>query len=85
MDQMEARKLLKCALAQLSEHFDGVQILASWQSREGTHFGAEGAGNWYLRQGMARMWVERDQAETNADRMREAIHPPDDGDEWKAP
>lgn len=83
MDDEEARRLLRCALSQLSEHFDGVQIMASWQSREGTHFGAEGSGNWYLRQGMARMWVERDVAETNADKLRDVIRP-DDGDDWKS-
>lgn len=83
MTQPEAQRLLKACIAQLSEHFDGVQVMASWQSREGTHFGAEGSGNWYLRQGMARMWVERDQAETNADKLRGIIRPDDEGDEWK--
>lgn len=83
MDQPEAQRLLRCCLAQLSEHFDGVQILASWTSREGTHFGAEGSGNWYLRQGLARAWVERDQAETSADKLRDVIRRDDDGDEWK--
>ena len=59
----DAQKLIEAASAHLSEHFEAVQILATFPHSEGgTQIVLAGRGNWYARQGMARYFVEREQA-----------------------
>lgn len=80
-----ADAVVKRCLHDLREHFDCVQILASveLENEQGTAHHYQGMGNWFARQGMAHDFTERDQADTVAEIIAKAIHPPDDGDEWK--
>jgi hypothetical protein len=82
----EAVRFLDRAVAQLGEHFDCVQILASWPDPDGngTRASYRGGGNWFARQGMAHDFVEINQATTSAREIGRAIEPPpDDGEAWK--
>ncbi len=49
----------------LSEHFDSVQILATRLEPDGrTVATILGSGNWYARTGLARFFLDQDQATT---------------------
>lgn len=63
MTDQEAGKWLESKTADLTEHFDAVQILASYTDEDGTHCVKRGAGNWYARQGMAQEFVNSEQAQ----------------------
>lgn len=76
MNPKGAEALLKKKVAELSEHFEGVQIMVAWQDGGNSHMMAEGAGNWYLRQGMARSWVETDTARSTAWEISKVTTPP---------
>jgi hypothetical protein len=66
----------------LREFFPEVQILVSHELETGeTASVFKGAGNWYARQGMAKHFLDCDQAETLAYKMPKP--PPDDDEEWK--
>ncbi len=53
--------LIDSHVAQLMEHFDSVQILATRTKSDGTTIGVtRGRGNWYSRVGYAREWLLRD-------------------------
>lgn len=67
MNSTDAERQVRAAVATLSEHFDAVQILVTWpNSTGGTAAFALGAGNWYARQGLAREFIAKDQADTLA-------------------
>lgn len=86
MTTKEAEKLLEGFVAKLSEHFDAVQILASFPKNGGTAFTKRGAGNWFARQGMAHEFIQENQAFNNAAELKSFLPPPDEtGDEWKKP
>jgi hypothetical protein len=71
MTREQALELLNSYAARLSEHFDAVQILASYLEPDGTTAAvASGQGNWYARQGMAHAFVERTRAEEIADEIQ---------------
>lgn len=74
------------AIGLLMEHFDCVQVLCSrvTPDRE-TESYYQGAGNWHGRQGMAREFLSKDQAQTNAAEIAKVMpqEPPDDSDTWK--
>lgn len=81
----EAEKLLEETAAKLAEHFDAVQILASWRHEGLTSCAQRGAGNFYARQGMAHEFINSDIAQDNARRIAEQLKDkPDEGDDWKA-
>lgn len=83
MTASERVTMLNKALDQLSEHFDHVQILTTWQSEDGsgqTESLFRGAGNWYARQGMAQSFIEGDIAEEHANRIAEELRDDDDSD-----
>lgn len=77
MTDKEAEAMLEDVAAKLREHFDAVQILVSWQADEnrGTYCVKRGAGNWWARQGMARDFVQADQAASTANALAHAIRP----------
>jgi len=52
MDPYEAKRIVDSHAAQLSEHFDAVQILASYSLNGGTQSISGGSGNWFARLGM---------------------------------
>jgi hypothetical protein len=80
MSPKEAEELLSATAAKLGEHFDAVQILASWPNTEtdngGTRFCNKGSGNWFARIGMAHEFIERETAERTADELALRIKPP---------
>lgn len=68
-EQATLLKRVEDAANLLSEHFEAVQVLCSLTDGEGTTMFARGAGSWYARQGMAKEFMERDQARTLAQEM----------------
>lgn len=58
----------------LREHFDCVQILVSHVTDRGTEDIFDGNGNWYARQGMAREFLNRDQAVTDAHELSKTLN-----------
>ncbi len=83
MTIQEAEKILEAAVVQISEHFDAVQILASWNEQSMSLIAKRGAGNWYARQGMAHEFINSDIAQDTAYQIAERLNGPDEGDEWK--
>lgn len=73
----EAETILEDAAAKLGEHFDAVQIMASWPAGEGkgTVCSKRGIGNWYARQGMAHDFIQSAAARENAAEIAAAIKP----------
>lgn len=67
----EAERLLASAAAELGEHFEAVQILATWRSGEYTHTRHAGNGNWNSRVGMCHEFIVDDRAKTTAYRMKQ--------------
>jgi hypothetical protein len=66
MTREESEEILERVAAQLSEHFDAVQILASWNEEGMSKYASRGGGNWYARQGMAHEFITQDQAQVTA-------------------
>lgn len=73
MTNKEAEKLLEEVSEKLGEHFDAVQVLASWNEEGFSMFAKRGAGNWYARQGMAHEFINSDIAQDNAAQIAEAL------------
>lgn len=68
----------------LGEYFDAVQVLVTWDEEGVTRTLKTGCGNWHARQGMAREFLEEDQAQTAAVKLaNEPRDPPDGTDDWK--
>jgi hypothetical protein len=85
MKPADAIKLIEDFAAKLGEHFDHVQILATWpdENGEGSRSLYRGTGNWFARQGMAHDFIAMDQAETQAREIGRVIEPPSEGEDWK--
>lgn len=81
MTDAEAETFLDHATAQLGEHFDAVQILASLNDAGGSICYKRGAGNWYARQGMAHEFINADIAQGAARQIAEHIHQQPEDDE----
>lgn len=88
MTNHQREAMLQAHVAALSEHFDAVQIVASFPTGPGNQlsgFATRGSGNWFARVKMceefAATYYRREMADTVAERMA----PPDDGEAWKAP
>lgn len=79
----EAEKMLDLAASKLHEHFDAVQIMVSWNEDGFTKCTKRGCGNWYARQGMAKEFMDQDQAQTTAWYIGEELNPPDESQAWK--
>lgn len=62
MTREEASQILEETAARLGEHFDNVQISASWTEGKITTGVHEGAGDWYARQALAKEFIDRDMA-----------------------
>lgn len=60
--ESEREKLLNQALARLSEHFDSVQIVATWTCARQTGVLADGSGNFFARLASTEHWLEKAQA-----------------------
>lgn len=83
MTHSEAKQILERFSHQLGEHFDAVQILASWHEEGVTRCLPWGSGNWYARQGMAQEFISTTRAREIAREVAENISPDDGGEEWK--
>lgn len=86
MTGQEAMQKVDAALMILREHFDSVQILASWVEEEMTHRASRGCGNWYSRQGLAHEFIEMDRAQEIGRELSKQMPPPppeDDAEQWK--
>lgn len=59
-------KYLDDKLAEMGEHFEHIQILASNQDDTGTWTITRGSGNWNARQGMAYRFVKEEEAAESA-------------------
>jgi hypothetical protein len=85
MTTEDVEKLLEETAAKLGEHFDAVQIFATWNTDGLTMVSKRGVGNWYARQGMAHEFITSDIAQDSARQIAAALNPkPDDGEEWKS-
>lgn len=72
-------KICNDFMEKLGEHADTIQILASfYDAEEGTLCRKIGTGNFYARQGMAREFLQQDQAQIAATKIGEVLNPPDD-------
>ncbi len=60
MTTSEAAKILEEAAMRVGEHFDAVQILATWNEQGETRSLNRGTGNWYARQGLAHAFINFD-------------------------
>jgi hypothetical protein len=76
MSNAEANQMLLEVSSKLGEHFDSVQILASWNEEAITACSFVGCGNWYARQGMAKEFLEQDQAQLIGREVSRALPPP---------
>ncbi len=77
MTREEAERILQGSCAQLAEHFDAIQILASRVREEGDTLRVWwGSGNWYARQGMAQEFIHTEQAREIAQAIRPAEEEP---------
>jgi hypothetical protein len=85
MTPEQATAYLSRVAADLAEQgFDAVQIVASRIEPDGsTRSFMRGAGNWFARRGLCEAFIERDQADTQAQALGPLINPPDEGDKWK--
>ena len=69
MTQDQAKALLAKAAGELGEHFEAVQILATWRDETTTYARHEGQGNYYARVQLAQTFVDEDRAKTFAYHM----------------
>jgi len=82
MTPPEGQKLADQHLAQLMEHFDHVQIIASWASDSGdTMHISRGRGNWFARIGQCRAWMKFQEDSELADEIADRLD--DDDENWK--
>ena len=72
-DAAEKERLVECALNTLLEHGDAVVILFSWTDADGTGLISRGSGNYYARLGMCKEFIDKDQAQTGAHEIKEAL------------
>ncbi len=73
MRDKEANELLASISAKLSEHFDHVQVMVTWNEERETRWGFWGAGNWYARQGLAAYFMEQDKAQEVASQLSSVL------------
>lgn len=64
MNLEELTKIVEKAAADLGEHFEAVEILASNSDGEGTKCIKRGGGNYYARIAMAQEFVDEDRVRT---------------------
>lgn len=66
------------------EHFDCVQILVTNEDKKADTYAGiyRGRGNWFGRQGMAREFIQQDQAQISANEISKALDD-DSGEDWK--
>ncbi len=78
MKPSQLREICDKAAESLGEHFDAVQIMATWTEGGVTRALKIGRGSWYARQGMAHEFINEDIAQENAAQIVKAIKRRDD-------
>lgn len=73
MTKEQTEQFVDDVAARLFEHFDSVQIMCSWSEDGYTKSINRGCGNYYARLGMAHDFISRDQSQTAAHEIAEAI------------
>jgi len=81
MTREEAIQILEDAAARVYEHFDAIEILASWNEDAQTQFVHRGAGNVYSRIGMAQELLWQWKGQTSAAEFHSMAEPHDDGED----
>lgn len=84
MTNEEAQIMCEEFAAKLGEHFEAVQIMASWNDNGHSKCVKRGCGNWYARQGMAHEFINEDVAQENAQQIASKLNPPESDEGWKA-
>ena len=81
MTDAERQAICDKACVALSEHFEGVQILATFSRKNrDTALISSGSGNYYTRRGMVTEFITREDEKSRID-----VRPCDDDNEgWKA-
>jgi hypothetical protein len=69
-EQQQLLHLIQRHMAQLSEHFDTVQIFCTTKNEEGTLSVFDGSGNWYARYGQVTAWMKAEEQEFGKNRTR---------------
>ena len=86
MTNKEREQLLAFHVEALGEHFDAVQIVASFPTGPGnqlTGFATRGTGNWFARVKLCEEFSATYRRRELADAIAEKIEPPDEGEAWK--
>lgn len=78
MTQKEAHEIVSKAAAGLGEHFDHVLILTTWDESGESRSVQCSEGNLFARRGLARAFLDNDAAEASANKIADAIKPPED-------
>lgn len=84
MTGAEAQEIVSRLVNQLGEHFEAVQVMVSWNEEGETRCNHNGSGNWYARQGMAREFLQFEEAQIIArevGKKLEEIRESDEDDE----
>lgn len=70
MTQDEAFKLLDETSLKLGEHFDSIQILATYTEQSSSYSFMAGAGNFYARLELARSFIRKDEMKDFIDLLK---------------
>ncbi len=66
MNKNEQLKIVQSHVAQLSEHFDNVQIFCTKTIEDGTINIQYGSGNWFARYGHIKWWLHQEEIDTQS-------------------
>ncbi len=83
MTNQELEQMLEGICKNLGEHFDAVQIMATFHDDGTTKCLKRGFGNHYARIGMARELLNTDFQSDQAGYIAEKLDPPDQSEAWK--
>jgi hypothetical protein len=88
MTNEHRQAMLQAHVAALSEHFDCVQIVASFPTGPGNQFtglATQGSGNWFARVKMCEEFAATYRRRELADTIAQRMTPPGDGEAWRGP
>lgn len=84
MTDQERAKLLNAVIARLMEHFETVQITATFANKDGDYVGANaGSGNFYARVGSVDEWLMQVKKEMKGPETIVVRQEDDGSDDWK--
>ncbi len=74
----EQVEIVKSHTAQLSEHFDSVQIFCTKHTNNGTTNIKMGSGDWFARYGLCKYWVKQQEENCNEEDQETIIEEEDE-------